>query len=345
MKILHIFRRFVHHSSYSGYDQLLKYLPASQYQPGKIFRFLYSKKEERFRKIFKPIDPEWYSFENYCLEMELFTRMNLVNRTIFHMLYGENFFRYLGYVPFRRGNRVVVSFHQPPEVFPRAIQDHGRVASADAIVVVGSNQVDYFRQMTKRDNVYLLPHGIDTSFFTPAAARPVDDGPVRCVSVGWWLRDVDMIKKVIGTLNQIQGRRFEFHIVAFDWCLKFYEGLENVHLYCDIPDERLRDLYRQSDLLLLPLNDCTANNAVLEAMACGLPVFSSEAGSIRDYLGDSNAVLAPQHDADFMVDRLLHYHDHREELRRMGEDSRRRAGQFAWPLMAAQTMDFYRKIS
>lgn len=345
LKILYIYTRFHHHASHSGYDQLQRYIPSTHYQPGKLFRFLHTKKQETFRRFFKPIDPEWYNFDNFCMEMELLARMNLVSGTTFHQLYGENFYRYLGHAPLRRGNRVVVSFHQPPDVFPRAIPpaDFGRVARADAVVVVGTNQVDYFRSMTGRDNVHLVPHGIDTDYFTPPETREMD-GPLRCLSVGWWLRDVDMIKKIIQTTNQIQGRRIEYHIVAFDWCLKFYEGLENVHLYCAIPDEQLRDLYRRCHVLMLPLNDCTANNAILEAMACGTPIATTTAGSIRDYLSDENASLSPMHDAGHMVDALLELDRDRERLIRMGLASRKKAEEFAWPKMARLMVECYNKI-
>ena len=342
MKILYIYKRFDHHAGYSGYDQICRHMPSTHYQPGKIFRFLYRRDPQMFRRV-RAIDPEWYNFENFCLEMELSVRISLVNRTTFHMLYGENFYRFLGTAPVRRNNRIVVTFHQPPDVFPRAIERPACVSRADAIVVVGSSQLDFFRGLTGRDNVYLVPHGIDTGFFTPPERKDWD-GPLRCIVVGWWLRDVDAIKKVIATFGELQARKIEFHIVAFDWCLKHYEGLKNVHLHCSIPDERLREMYRNAHLLLLPLNDCTANNAVLESMACGLPVFTSEVGSIRDYVDDSCGRLVPLHDADALVDALIQADEDRDLLRRMGAAARAKAEQFSWPRVAEQMLGIYRQI-
>ena len=110
------------------------------------------------------------------------------------------------------------------------------------------------------------------------------------------------------------------------------------------PTSQLLDLYRKSHLLLLPLNDCTANNAVLESMACGLPVFTTEVGSIRDYVDDSCGRLVPLHDADCLVDALIQADEDRDLLRRMGAAARAKAEQFSWPRVAERMLDFYRQI-
>ena len=342
VKILHIWKRIDHHSAHSGYDQLSRHMDCTHYRPGRIFHFLYARNPERFRWV-GAIDPEWYSFEYFCTEAELLVRINLVSKTVFHILYGENQFRFLGHAPLRRGNRVVATFHQPPDVLPRAIPKTSRIARADAIVVVGSSQEEYFRGLTGRDNVYRVPHGIDADYFTPGDPPPESD-ELHCVTVGWWLRDVETIRRVIATTGQLRRPRIRYHIVTFPWCQEFYQGLPHVQMYSGIADEELRALYRRCDLMLLPLNDCTANNAVLEAGACGLPVFTSAAGSIRDYVTEAGAVIAPPKDPEYLIDALVAAAGDRAWLRAMGRAARLQAEQFAWPRVAERMRAVYARI-
>jgi glycosyltransferase involved in cell wall biosynthesis len=48
-------------------------------------------------------------------------------------------------------------------------------------------------------------------------------------------------------------------------------------------------LYNDSRLLFLPLIDATANNSLLEASACGVPVITSDLPAVREYTDDSFA--------------------------------------------------------
>lgn len=70
-------------------------------------------------------------------------------------------------------------------------------------------------------------------------------------------------------------------------------------------EEDLLVAYRQADLLALPLKDCTANNSILEAMACGLSVVTTDIGGIRDYVDDTCALLSARGDAEEMAKNIM----------------------------------------
>jgi glycosyltransferase involved in cell wall biosynthesis len=59
---------------------------------------------------------------------------------------------------------------------------------------------------------------------------------------------------------------------------------DNVHTHRGIDDDTLAELYRNADVLLLPLTDSTANNALLEGMASGLPLVATDLPAVRAYL-------------------------------------------------------------
>ena len=48
----------------------------------------------------------------------------------------------------------------------------------------------------------------------------------------------------------------------------------------------------------MPLNDSTANNALLEIMATGLPLVISDVGGVRDYVQSGGVTCLPQGDSE-----------------------------------------------
>lgn len=83
---------------------------------------------------------------------------------------------------------------------------------------------------------------------------------------------------------------------------------------------------------------------VLEAMACGTPVVTSNVSSLPEVAGDA-ALLVDPHDTDALADaltRLLTNDDLRAELRQRGLQ---RAHQFTWQRTAQQTLAVLEKVA
>jgi glycosyltransferase involved in cell wall biosynthesis len=83
--------------------------------------------------------------------------------------------------------------------------------------------------------------------------------------------------------------------------------------------------------------------ALLEAMACGLPVITTDVGGIRDVFVEreqSGGVLVPPEDADQFAVELGHLIDSPGSRRQMGERARRRAEDFGAGRVGEQLRDF-----
>src|SRR5206468_3316004 len=64
---------------------------------------------------------------------------------------------------------------------------------------------------------------------------------------------------------------------------------EQVTFHRRISDTALLNLYNDSRLLFLPLIDATANNSLMEASACGVPIITSDLPAVREYTNNSFA--------------------------------------------------------
>ncbi len=344
MQIVYVFKKIPHHAKHSGYDRLAYYVDSYHYKPGKIACFLKCGFEKKIVNL-KRVNYTWYKPESFAIESEIIIRQHFVKKTIFHFLYGEDAYRYSHRRLYRRKNRMVVSFHQPKSSFfePFSEEDIPLLKKIDKIVAMGNKQADFLRDLVgKGEKVEVIPHGIDVDFYKPPEKK-YEKEYLETISVGWWLRDVDMIKDVIKKINSL-GLKVKFNIVTFDWCFKFYEGLKNVNLLTNVPDKDLLKLYQRSDLLLLPLKDCTANNAVLEAMACGLPVFTTSVGDIKDYCEDENSIFAKPGDSDYLVDAISRFYSDRQKLKEMGKKSREHSLNFRWENIANMCLNMYKGL-
>ncbi len=96
-------------------------------------------------------------------------------------------------------------------------------------------------------------------------------------------------------------------------------------------DEALLRAYQTTTALLLPLDDATANNALLEGMACGLPLITTDLPGVRDYTTEASRLLSPKADVDAMTDHVKALLKGDLDVQAMRTASRQQAEALSWP--------------
>lgn len=330
------------HSEHSGYHQLISRLGSEVPAPD-TSAFLETLFPGRLAvALARRSGVRHYGFQAFFHEWvtarEMFTRRE---RSVYHVLYGDQFFRYLGRLRLWRGSKLVASFHMPPARLEESLQTVSHLNTLDALVVVGSSQVPYFRSVVSPERIHVVPHGVDTEVFCPAAQpRRSDSRGKTCLFVGMHERDFDTLSAVIDAVRK-QDESIEFVLVTSTDKEAKFAGRPGVTFRSGITEESLIELYQQSDVMIQPLLECTANNALLEGLACGLPVIASDLGSVRDYLTDDCAVLVPSGDPGQMAEALLALLKDKDRRRLMGAMARRRALEYDWSRIASQMRCVY----
>jgi len=108
-----------------------------------------------------------------------------------------------------------------------------------------------------------------------------------------------------------------------------------------VDDEELARLYRGASCLVYASLYEGFGLPVLEAMACGTPVVTSNTGALAE-IGDGAAVLVDPLDVDSIAAGIREARGRRDELREAGLA---RAGRFRWETAAAQTIEVYREAA
>jgi len=111
-----------------------------------------------------------------------------------------------------------------------------------------------------------------------------------------------------------------------------------------LSDERLAALYREADVLVHPSRYEGFGLQVAEAMASGLPVVCSNAGSLPEVAGDAALQHDPD-DEDGFVESIQQVLRRPELAREMREKGICRAAQFTWKRTAVETLRVYGSIN
>lgn len=109
-----------------------------------------------------------------------------------------------------------------------------------------------------------------------------------------------------------------------------------------VPLEETVPLYRAADVLVYPSLNETFGLPLLEAMACGCPVVTSQTSSMPEIAGGAAILVDPQIPASIGRGIVQAVEPQRDRLRDLGL---RRAQQFTWAATAAETLDVYREVA
>jgi glycosyltransferase involved in cell wall biosynthesis len=166
-------------------------------------------------------------------------------------------------------------------------------------------------------------------------------GPIRCITVGHWLRDWEAVGAAAEIFAAEGG--VEFHLVTGgDTGLSH---LPNVTQHKGLSDAELVALYQSCDIGFLPLIDSTANNSLLEMIACGLPLLSTDIVSVRAYMGTGNsAILLPKGERNGFADVIRELARDKDRRSALGAAARQRAVELSWKNIAPRYADLYGRL-
>jgi len=120
-------------------------------------------------------------------------------------------------------------------------------------------------------------------------------------------------------------RQVGLHKVGGRWLLL---GREREGIRLLGAKERVEQYLRAADVFVFPSRSEGMPNAVLEAMACGLPVVAADIAPVREVLGEEAGFLVPGDDVAGFAERLGELMVCQKLRQRLGEAGRRRAAEF-----------------
>jgi glycosyltransferase involved in cell wall biosynthesis len=171
------------------------------------------------------------------------------------------------------------------------------------------------RQGIPADRITVLPPGVDLDLWRPRARRRgADGGKLRLLFVGG-----NFERKGGRMLLDVVRARFAGRVELDVVTPEAVEHGPDVRVHRVAPNtDRLRELYAQADLFVLPTRAECFGIATIEAMASGLPAIVGDVGGARDIVEDASTgwLIEPTEEGlAGALDRALR---HRDALQAMG---------------------------
>ncbi len=151
-----------------------------------------------------------------------------------------------------------------------------------------------------RDPV-VIPNAVDPAIFHPPASRePLDGRRVRVVATSW----SDNPRKGSGTLawldSNLDHARYEVTFAG-----RAPAEFEHVRVVGPLDSQVLADVLRTQDVYLAPSRDDPCSNALLEALACGLPAAYRTSGGHPELVGEGGLPFEQDDELGDVLERLV----------------------------------------
>lgn len=232
---------------------------------------------------------------------------------------------------------------------------------ADAIIINSESLRAEVHQHLDVDpaKLRLIPEAVDHDLFRPGdpaqarerlAQRYGVEGPfVLFVSSLWPYKNCDGLLRAFAVAKpDLAGHRLV--IVGPGRDTAYVNGLHTLAAELGIADdvvwvggvplEETVHFYRAADVFVYPSHNETFGLTILEAMACGCPVVTSDRSAMPETAGGA-AYLADPNDPASIGAAILRACDSGEDLRARGLA---RAAQFTWAQTARETLEVYREV-
>jgi glycosyltransferase involved in cell wall biosynthesis len=331
-----------HHSFHSGYEQLIKYLPKSidiKFVKRGHATNPFSRLIEVGLRFFTA--SRWYQWDGVLADI-ISVKALLRKNSIVHYLYGDSSVGLIPYIHSLLPGKLILTIHACPSDFNEVIQYPHLLKKIDGLILLGSNQKKYFEDLNfDSQRIHVIPHGVNLEFFTPIENKNEEE-TLQVLLVGNWRRNFDFYKTVI---EACVTEKMVFHIVTQPFNHHYFRGLSNVILYTAISDESLKHLYQNSDVLFMALTDAVANNVILEAAACGLPIICEDIGAVKEYFSEDEITFFEQQSVQQAIDILKYSNQNRTSLNSKREKALEKVKQFSWEQIAKETLHVYEKVS
>lgn len=221
---------------------------------------------------------------------------------------------------------------------------------AEAIVANSSGLARLAGQFTPDRKIEVICNGIDTDHYVPAQERMLRP-PLQILCVARLIRR----KRICLSMHAVKaalnaGLDVHFNIAGEGNLLSSLQqharalGLaDRVHFLGRIERQQMPGIYQKNHLFLMTSRHEGMSNAMLEAMACGLPIVTTFCEGVEELI-DDNGIVVQSSQPDQVGTAIVSILQDESRWKIMSTAARRRAQTFRWSAVADRYIELYHRI-
>jgi glycosyltransferase involved in cell wall biosynthesis len=199
-------------------------------------------------------------------------------------------------------------------------------------------------------NIDIIPNGIDLDKFHPASNRELS-GELKLLTVGRLsvTKRFEMLVEAVEILSK-QDKNVRLTISGGGGLLGELKNLVEqkkltkiINLTGRIESEKMPDVYRQHDIFVSASMQEGMSNAMLEAMASGLPIITTKCEGVEELISD-NGVVVGKDSAESLAEAIRTLADNQQQYNMMCISARHQAGKFSWDRVAQGYINLYHRV-
>jgi glycosyltransferase involved in cell wall biosynthesis len=200
-------------------------------------------------------------------------------------------------------------------------------------------------------SIEVIPNGVDLDRFHPGRTDENKD-VLKLLTVGRLsvTKRVELLIEAVERLCR-DGHSVRFAIVGGGGMEKRLRQMvlqknlgHIINVTGRIAPEKMPDLYHHSDVFVSASMQEGMSNAMLEAMASGLPIVTTRCEGVEELVGD-NGVVVEQPNAASIAQAVAKLAGDSQGYERMCLAARKRAENFSWSSVAEQYLTSYRRVA
>ncbi len=185
-----------------------------------------------------------------------------------------------------------------------------------------------------------ITDGVDTDLFHPMKMDRFKNIKNRNVIVGWvgnsnWNGDVANDHKGLNTIikpaiEQLQKEGYKIELQTTDKFEKF------------IPHDEMPEYYSKIDLYVCASKNEGTPNPVLESMACGIPVISTDVGIVGEVLGEKQSkYILEERSVECLKEKIKIFMDNLDKVDELVNENLTQIKEWSWQNKTKQFKEFF----